>query len=260
MSSQQQPQPRIVVSDEVAAQLGPDQTKLVLAGEASAPVYECLICRGNGDMRDESTAAVLFTGDDAMILAWVHARCGSSAVHPVAEMEARYGRAGDAGQRTGPQDLTWASVVQLADGIYPSLTIMPGESTRAVMPAGPGEHLVLESALENLRSAGFGPVDLSGAVDPVEVPRWAVRVERGALVAITQPSSQWWASTERPPMPAAWREAARDKRRVLVMVLAPGALPDVEEVSVEDNQAAMLAAARDGKLVGALLPLRGSLS
>lgn len=260
---------QIVVSDEVAAELGDDQTALVRAGRAAPAGYECLICRTSGDATAEPAAAVLFLDRvaGAMLLAWVHHRCGPSTVHPIADLERLYGRPDDkpapaagAPREAGPLDVTWATLARLPDGIHPALTIMPGISTRIVAPAGPGDHLVLEAVLEDLRAAGFAAVDLDGARPPVELPRWAVRTNAGRLAAITRPGGTWWTSNDPALLPADWRQAARRTRDVLLMVVAPGALPDVEHLDTGAHQDAMAAAARAGQVVGAVLPLRGTLS
>lgn len=44
------------------------------------------------------------------------------------------------------------------------------------------------------------------------------------------------------------------------MVIAPGALSELDRISDDDTEAAMQAAARNDQLPGPLLPLRGTLS
>jgi len=62
-------------------------------------------------------------------------------------------------------------------------------------------------------------------------------------------------------MPAPWRAAARAQRQALVMIVTPGVYDDdQEEIGTADANAALRHAAATGRLVGGLLPVRGSLS
>lgn len=252
---------RIIIDDDVAYALGPARTAAVRAGDTSAPVYECLACRRSGDMRGEDTAAVLFVDPDTsfMIMSWVHERCGPSTVHHIADMHTMYGGASPA-PVPARDDTTWASTALIDGVIHPAVTIMPGSSTRVVIPAGPGEHLIIDHVLEDLRRSGFARVDLTGGTSPATPAGWAVHVEAGRLTAITRPGGTWWDCDTPPLLPAAFRDAARATGTTLVMVTSPGALPDTGTVGVDDATAAMTAADRAGMLVGALLPLHGTLS
>ncbi|MER7015318.1 hypothetical protein ABT324_28125 [Saccharopolyspora sp. NPDC000359] len=251
--------PLIRLSPAVEDELGHQQAALVRSGQAAAPEYECLICREPGDMRREPSCAVVFVNEQAQLLCWVHARCGESTVHPMGELEARYGRADQekprqGGKRTaGVPDTTFTTLFLLRDEIYPGVVVVPGESTRIVIPGGP--HL-RDTTIESLRQQGLGPVDLSGQQWPVELDRWAVRVDRGHLARITKPGGTWWESDKRPALDADWRRAANATRKALFLVAAT----DLPEDDLAGFRAAIMAAAADERVVGALMPIRGTLS
>ncbi|MCI2421104.1 hypothetical protein MOQ72_27040 [Saccharopolyspora sp. K220] len=244
------------MSDAVARELGQEQADLVRSGELVNPEYECMVCRQLGDLRTEQSAAVLLVSDEANMLSWVHARCGDSEVVPLSELEARFGQESDhaPGQtRSNVPDETYTTVVQLAGRIYPALVIRPGDTICAVIPGTP---TVTDSAVYAMRELGFGDVDLSGGEFPVQLPEWAVRVDKGRLDRITKPGGTWWASGEKPALDAQWRQAAREQRQALVMVVGV-TLPEGDLASL---RAGMAAAADEGRLVGALISVRGTMS
>lgn len=248
----------ILVADDVAAELGKDDANRVRSGDLlSNPKNECLVCRTLFDVREEQAAAVLLTAPEHIVLNLIHATCGPSAVYPLSELEERFGRADDPKEpgRSPVPDTTYATVVQLGDGkIYPALAITPGDNISAFAPDAVTP---VDSAIEQLRGLGFSDVDLSGARRPVELDRWAVRVDRGALAQISKPGGPWWSSANPPELDDRWRQAARETRTCLVMVVT-AAIP--ENGSLAATRAALVTASDTGRLVGALVPVRGSMS
>jgi hypothetical protein len=247
----------ILVAEDVAAVLGAEAT-LVRTGEAFTDHrYNCMACRTDGDFREEPAAAVAFLGPDEVILALIHARCGDSATYPAGEMAARFGRPDDpapAPDRSPVPDTTAATVVQLRDGtLYPALVITPGSNVRAFAV---GSSTAVDSAVEQMRAEGFGEFDLTGGQWPVELDRWSVRLDAGRLAEIRKPGGLWWVSDPPRHMPVQWRDAAKDVRRCVVLILG-STMPEGDLAAL---RAAMSAAASAGGLVGALLPVRGTFS
>lgn len=246
----------ILVGEDVAAVLGAEATQ-VRTGEAFTDHrFNCLKCRTEGDIREDQAAAVAFVGPDDVILALIHARCGDSAAYPVGELETRFGRPDDPAvpDRSPMPDTTAATVVQLRDGkLYPALVITPGSNVRA-FPVG--SSTAVNSAVEQMRAEGFAEFDLSGEQWPVELDRWSLRLDRGGLVEIRKPGALWWVSDPPMLMPAQWRDAAKDTRRCVVLIVG-STMPEGDLAAL---RAALSAAASTGGLVGALLPVRGSFS
>jgi hypothetical protein len=247
---------RIQLAEAVRDYLGAEQVAAVLAGAAGPPVYECVTCRRPGDSRTEDTSAILWIGtddpDDAVILSWAHARCAPSEVRPREELAAPGAAAAAAAVPARP-DNTYASIADLRGGHTPTITIVPGTDTTAVLPDG----RTRSTQLDLLRGYGFATLDLTSRDRPAG---WAVRVDRGHLVSIGCGAVRWWTSPDPPPMPTQWRAAARAQRNALVMIVTPGVYDDVDQVDTADANAALRQAAATGRLVGGLLPVRGTLS
>lgn len=250
---------RIQLADDVRDYLDAGQVAAVLAGTAGPPVYECVTCRQPGDSRTEDTSAILWVGtddpDDAVSLSWAHARCAPSEVRPREELTAP-GAVAAAGAVPARPDNTYASIADLRGGHTPTITIVPGEDTIAVLPDG----RTRSTHLDLLRGYGFAPLDLASRDQPAGPPGWAVRVDRGHLVSIGSGAVRWWTSPNPPPMPAQWRTAARAQRHALVMIVTPGVYDAADQIDVADANAALRQAAATGRLVGGLLPVRGTLS
>lgn len=247
---------RIQLDDTVREYLGAEQAATVLAGTAGPPVYECVTCRRPGDSRTEDTSGILWIGDDeAVILAWAHARCAPSEIRAREELSAP-GAAAAADTVPPRMDNTYASIADLRRGHTPTITIVPGTDTTAVLPDGQTRSVQLDGLLEY----GFSALDMSSRDQPAGPAGWAVRVDRGHLVSIGSGAVRWWTSPDPPPMPAQWRTAARAQRHVLVMIVTPDVYDDADQIDTADANAALRQAAATGRLVGGLLPIRGSLS
>lgn len=248
----------ILVADDVAAVLGSSDAALVRSGGAvTNPQVECMVCRELFDVRKEQAAAVALTAPEHVLVNLIHASCGPSATYPLSELEARFGRPDDPKEpgRSPVPDITYTTVVQLGDGkLYPAIAITPGNN---ISTFAPGAVTPVDSAIEELRGLGFDHVDLSGARRPVELERWAVRLERGALSQISKPGGSWWSSSNPPALDLRWRQAARATRTCLVMVVTT-AIP--ENGGLAAMRAALVTASETGRLVGALVPVRGSMS
>jgi hypothetical protein len=247
---------RIHLADPVREYLGAEQVTAVLDGRAGPPVYQCVTCRSDGDSRTEDTTGILWVGaDDAVILAWAHARCAPSEIRPREELAAP-GAAAAADAVPPRPDNTFASIADLAGGHTPTITVMPGTDTTVVTADGQAR----SAQLDELRGYGWSTLDLSSRDQPTGPAGWAVRVDRGHLVSIGSGAVRWWTSADPPPMPQQWRDAARAQRHALVMIVAPGVYEDQDQIDIADAHAALRQAAATGRLVGGLLPVRGTLS
>ena len=247
---------RIHLADPVRDLLGAEQVAAVLDGRAGSPVYQCVTCRRDGDSRTEDTSGILWVGaDDAVILAWAHARCAPSEIRPREELTAP-GAAAAAHAVPPRPDTTFASLADLTGGHTPTITIMPGTDTTTVLADGHTH----SAQLDLLRNHGFTALDLASRVQPPGPTGWTVRVDRGHLVSIGSSTVRWWTATEPTPMPQQWRATARTQRQALVMIVAPGVYEDRDEIDPADASAALRLAAATGRLLGGLLPVRGTLS
>jgi hypothetical protein len=250
---------RIQLAEDVRTYLGVGQVAAVLSGQAGPPVYQCVTCRQPGDSRTEDTSAILWVGtddpDDAVILSWAHARCAPSEIRPREELSAP-GTAAAASAVPPRPDNTYASIADLRGGHTPTITIVPGTDTTAVLPDGSAR----SAQLDALRGYGFTALNLTSRDQPAGPAGWAVRVDRGHLVSIGSGTVRWWTSPNPPPMPEQWRAAARAQRHALIIIVTPDVYDDADQIDTADANAALRHAAATDRLVGGLLPVRGTLS
>ena len=305
--------PRLIdVSDEVRAEIGDDEADRLLTGVTAPDRYDCTHCRAPGDVTQESTATVLFVGEETAVLAFAHARCIPSQVVPVAEeqllgavrsiSQAPGGVAPDplgatvppqdvyqdpqhdpqydpqydaqaaaqsagqqsAGQEANPQQ---AAVLGVTCGLVLSQTGPFAGVPRAALvvepngPVGrPGDATGHDYFGTMLLEHGFGQV-FDVEQPPVPLQGWSVLMAMGQLHAILQPvqgggTTAWWQAHQPLQVTEAWRSAAATQGEV-VMYAAPAG--SVGRQPREDLlRSAMDAAARNGLLVGAVMPLAGT--
>lgn len=244
----------IVLSGAVARELGDERAALLRAGDLSpGPAYQCLACRQPGDLTRDRSCAVLVLGPGSMCLVWVHARCGPSEVITDVELVARFGRAGeqDSDLPAGAAaDTTSSGLVQFGGVRYPALFITTGRNVRLVVDPG---HMV-DSAVEHMLGYGFERLDTTGAAPPVTLPGWQTTVHGGLLTEIRSPDGVWWTSDGNGgQLDQAWLDTARATREVMLVVTATS-LPLDDLAGVK---AAVQAAASDGRVVAAMLPVVG---
>jgi hypothetical protein len=115
----------------------------------------------------------------------------------------------------------------------------------------------------DLLSAGLHPVGLSGPAAP-GLPGWQLRLDGGRLTSITRSGAgAWYRHHGGRPTPGVWRARAREQRAALLLVVPPGTLsPDTAAGAdaQEDWRAALARAAAAGRVLGGVLPVRGTLS
>lgn len=207
---------------------------------------------------------------DALTPVWTHPGCGPARIWTLEGLDEERARRGlstgmaaamagptsatdesaqppASGPRERAPDYTLGSVVQLPRrGIVPLLVIQPGE---------PHEH-GLDGHMADLLSMGLKPVALDGR--PIaEVPTWQVRVDRGRLTALTRSGAgTWYRQDGGHPMSEEWRKAARKQRAALVIVLPAGTITD----DGTDQRSALARAAEQGRALGGLMSIRGTLS
>jgi hypothetical protein len=303
--------PRLIdVSDEVRAEIGDDEADRLLTGVTAPDRYDCTHCRAPGDVTQESTATVLFVGDETAVLAFAHARCIPSQVVPVAEEQLlgavrsisqapgtvapeyhpvpapsvpsqdphqdphqapRQEQHGPQSQQQaqpqqlgGPQD---AAVLGVTCGLVLSQTGPFAGVPRAALvvePTGPvgrpGDATGKDHFGSMLLEQGFGQV-FDVEQPPVPLQGWSVLMAMGQLHAILQPvqgggTTAWWQAHQPLQVTEAWRSAAATQGEV-VMYAAPSG--SVGRQPREDLlRSAMDGAARNGLLVGGVMPLAGT--
>ncbi|MFC1408372.1 hypothetical protein ACEZCY_03630 [Streptacidiphilus sp. N1-12] len=288
--------PRLIdVSDEVRAEIGDDEADRLLTGVTAPDRYDCTHCRAPGDVTQESTATVLFVGEETAVLAFAHSRCIPSQVVPVAEEQllgavrsiseapqttppqAAYAPAPSAPAapaalpQRGPQgpggQPQQAAVLGVTCGLVLSQTGRYAGIPRAALvvePTGavgrPGDESGQDHFAPMLVEQGFGQV-FDVEQPPVELPGWSVLMAMGQLHAILQPAKgggtiAWWQAHQPLQVTDAWRSAATQQGEV-VMYAAPAG--SIGRQPREDLlRSAMDGAARHGLLVGAVLPLAGT--
>ncbi|MFC1420703.1 hypothetical protein [Streptacidiphilus cavernicola] len=308
--------PRLIdVSDEVRAEIGDDEADRLLTGVTAPDRYDCTHCRAPGDVNQESTATVLFVGEETAVLAFAHARCIPSQVVPVAEEQllgaVRSISQAPAGTPVPPQDAHQAphqaayqappqdqqyqqahqthqaqqeqappqaprpaspspqdaAVLGVTCGLVLSQSGPFAGVPRAALvvePTGPvgrpGDPAGTDSFAAMLLENGFGQV-LDVEQSPVQLPGWSVLMAMGQLHAILQPAqgggtTAWWQAHQPLQVTEAWRSAAARQGEV-VMYAAPAG--SVGRQPREDLlRSAMDGAARNGLLVGAVMPLAGT--
>ena len=298
--------PRLIdVSDEVRAEIGDDEADRLLTGVTAPDRYDCTHCRAPGDVTQESTATVLFVGDETAVLAFAHARCIPSQVVPVAEEQLlgavrSIGQAPDHGappvsvppqepqrdayadtyqdtyqdaypeqppQQAQPQSPPEAAVLGVTCGLVLSQTGPFAGVPRAALvvePTGPvgrpGDETGRDHFGPMLLEQGFGQV-FDVEQPPVQLAGWSVLMAMGQLHAILQPAqgggtTAWWQAHAPLQVTDAWRSAAAQQGEV-VMYAAPAG--SVGRQPREDLlRSAMDAAARNGLLVGGVMPLAGT--
>jgi hypothetical protein len=287
--------PRLIdVSDEVRAEIGDDEADRLLTGVTAPDRYDCTHCRAPGDVTQESTATVLFVGDETAVLAFAHARCIPSQVVPVAEEQLlgavrSISQASDTGVRPSsvpaqepyqeahpeelpprqsqPQSPPEAAVLGVTCGLVLSQTGPFAGVPRAALvvePTGPvgrpGDETGRDHFGPMLLEQGFGQV-FDVEQPPVQLAGWSVLMAMGQLHAILQPAqgggtTAWWQAHAPLQDTDAGRAAAAQQGEV-VMYAAPSG--SVGRQPREDLlRSAMDAAARNGLLVGAVMPLAGT--
>lgn len=203
---------------------------------------------------------------------FTHSQCGAARVWSWAALAAERQRRSlpvadhdrPSGEEDGPlasataggpareaEDLALFSMAQLTGGVYPLLVIEPGTPH----PHGADGHHT------DLLSAGLHPVDLSSPVAP-DLPGWQLRLNGGRLAAITRSGAgAWYRSEPGHPTPGMWRTRAREQRAALLLVVPPGTLgTGIVAGAEEERKAALARAAAAGRVLGGVLPVRGTLS
>jgi hypothetical protein len=306
--------PRLIdVSDEVRAEIGDDEADRLLTGVTAPDRYDCTHCRAPGDVTQESTATVLFVGEETAVLAFAHARCIPSQVVPVAEeqllgavrsISQAPGDVAPAYQAAAPapvlplpvpdpyqqrdlyqqqdpyqqqdhqaqqlpqqQGSPEAAVLGVTCGLVLSQTGPFAGVPRAALvvePTGPvgrpGDTTGQDRFGPMLLEHGFGQV-FDVEQPPVPLPGWSVLMAMGQLHAILQPAqgggtTAWWQAHQPLQVTEAWRSAAATQGEV-VMYAAPAG--SVGRQPREDLlRSAMDGAARNGLLVGGVMPLAGT--
>lgn len=240
---------KLELADEIRVQLTAEQLDALYRGEAAPVHYECVVCRTPGDMRTETTSLIMFEAANRpeTVVSFAHARCSPSEVRPSEELLAPGVREAAGSVPSGRRhDVTLTSLSQLRGEVYPTLVIQPGESPQALYPGGER----LDVGQDQLVTAGWSLGDATP-----DLPRWAIRVERGRLSKITRPGGNWWVGDA--PLPDYWLQAARKVRAALVLVVRPGTLDDDASTDQRDR----IREARDrGEIAAAVIPVRGSTS
>ena len=286
--------PRLIdVSDEVRAEIGDDEADRLLTGVTAPDRYDCTHCRAPGDVTQESTATVLFVGDETAVLAFAHARCIPSQVVPVAEeqllgavrsiSQASGGAAAEAPaplaapavppqQQAAPDPQGGAQPPQAAVlGVTCGLVLSQSgpwagvpRAALVVEPTGavarPGDTSGQDHFAVMLLEHGFGQV-FDVEQPPVDLPGWSVLMAMGQLHAILQPAqaggtSAWWQAHQPLQVTEAWRSAATQQGQVVMYAAPAGSIGRQPREDLLRN--AMDSAARNGRLVGAILPLAGT--
>lgn len=247
---------KLIVSDEVAAYLDPDELGMLRSGELANPKYQCWQCGQIGVHADEPSAAILFhdAARGVQALGWVHARCGPSAVYPPSQMDVWYDAHSAAGLSGTADDIYTTRI--LVKGIrHPALIVVPAFNITALQP---GASTLTDSCVEDRRVDGFAPIELPASWrEPPELRRWAVKISAGNLIAVTRPGGTWWSwSGEEPCMlDAEWLAAARHTQRVLLLITGATLAQHGDDEAI--FQAALATASLTNRLVGALVSVRG---
>lgn len=255
------------VSADVRAEIGEDEAERLLTGDNSPGNYDCTSCRNPGDAVRERTSTVLFVGEETAVLAFAHAACIPSQVVPVSEEQLKgavrsiTGQGGDiaaGAQEAGGQAVLGVTcgLVIVDDELYASLVVEPNGSI-----ARPGSDASGDEFLPLMIEQGFFPVT-SVASAPAELTGWSVLLVGGELHAVLQPglvgspSTAWWQAHQPLPVTEGWRNAARQRGKVLLLASPAGTIgTQPREDLLRD---ALDQAAEGGRLVGAVIPLAGT--
>ncbi|MHA6763720.1 hypothetical protein [Streptacidiphilus sp. PAMC 29251] len=291
--------PRLIdVSDEVRAEIGDDEADRLLTGVTAPDRYDCTHCRAPGDVTQESTATVLFVGEETAVLAFAHARCIPSQVVPVAE-EQLLGAVRSISQTPGdaapaapaptsapaalphqeqhttpqapaaqpPQAVPQAAVLGVTCGLVLSQTGPYAGVPRAALvvePTGPvgrpGDETGRDHFASMLLEHGFGQV-FDVEQPPVELAGWSVLMAMGQLHAILQPAKgSGTIAWWQAHQPLQVTEAWRSAatQQGEVVMYAAPAGSVGRQPREDLLRNAMDGAARHGLLVGAVLPLAGT--
>lgn len=192
---------------------------------------------------------------------WTHPACGRTRIWPWSELMAERQRRGlpVAAEDRQPERVPRQGA-RNADYTHFSLARNPGGGMVPLVLVEPGEpdEFGTEGYLAARLSEGFKRVDLTrGQPFPV-LDGWHLRCERGRMVSVMRAGAGAWYRQEGGyATPGPWRQAARDQRTALLLVVPAGTVGDR---AGDPWLAAVNQAAVAGHLLGGLVSVRGSLS